>query len=133
MVTSATGRSRPVSRVTAAAYTVIAQELALLSREVRGSRAALEELLDPDFREVGASGRLWTREETIDALLADEDVARGEPAATDFVATVLAADVVLLTYESDDGERHARRVSVWRRAGAWRVLYHQGTPRGGDR
>jgi hypothetical protein len=44
-----------------AALGVIERELALLTPEVRGSADQLEELLDPDFAEIGKSGRLWTR------------------------------------------------------------------------
>ena len=44
---------------------VIERELALLTPEVRGSADQLEELLDPDFEEIGKSGRLWTRDEMI--------------------------------------------------------------------
>lgn len=40
----------------------------------------------------------------------------------------LAADVVMLTFETDHQGRRARRVSLWRRSGGrWRLLYHQGT------
>ena len=40
----------------------------------------------------------------------------------------LAADVVMLTFETDHEGRRARRVSLWRRSGGrWRLLYHQGT------
>ena len=52
---------------------VIERELALLTPEVRGSADQLEELLDPDFEEIGKSGRLWTRGEMIAALVADTD------------------------------------------------------------
>jgi hypothetical protein len=50
---------------------VIERELALLTPEVRGFADQLEELLDPDFEEIGKSGRLWTRSEMIAALVAD--------------------------------------------------------------
>jgi hypothetical protein len=52
---------------------VIERELALLTPEVRGSAHQLEELLDPDFAEIGKSGRLWMRGEMIAALVADTD------------------------------------------------------------
>ena len=50
---------------------VIEREVALLTPEVRGSAEQLEELLDPDFGEIGKSGRLWTRGEMVAALIAD--------------------------------------------------------------
>jgi hypothetical protein len=51
----------------------IERELALLTPDVRGSADQLEELLDPDFGEIGRSGRLWTRGEMIAALVKDTD------------------------------------------------------------
>jgi hypothetical protein len=50
---------------------VIDCELALLSCQVRRSAQQVDELLDSDFREIGASGRLWTRTEMISALASD--------------------------------------------------------------
>lgn len=106
----------------------VALELALLTPEVRGSRARLEELLDPGFTEIGASGRWWTRAEMIAALLADNDVRRPVP-VTEVAGRVVAPDLVLLTYRSDSDGRAARRSSLWRRTGSsWRILHHQGTP-----
>ena len=111
---------------------VIALERALLTREVRSSAAALDALLDPEFTETGASGRRWTRAEILDELPAGE--AGAVPPGPDRIADHamagrrLAADVVMLTFETDNQGRRARRVSLWRRSGGrWRVLYHQGT------
>jgi hypothetical protein len=53
---------------------VIEREVALLRPEVRSSAEQLEELLDPDFGEIGKSGRLWTRGEMIAGLVADTDL-----------------------------------------------------------
>jgi len=115
---------------------VIALERALLTREVRSSAAALDALLDPEFTETGASGRRWTRAEILAELLAEADAeAEAEAeAGQDRIADHamagrrLAADVVMLTFETDHDGRRARRVSLWRRSGGrWRVLYHQGT------
>ncbi len=50
---------------------VMERELALLTPEARGSAEQLEELLDPDFGEIGKSGRLGARGEMIAALVAD--------------------------------------------------------------
>ena len=114
---------------------VIALERALLTREVRSSAAALAALLDPEFTETGASGRRWTRAEILAALPAEAGAGAGPgPPGPDRIAghamagRRLAADVVMLTFETDHEGRRARRVSLWRRSGGrWRVLYHQGT------
>ncbi len=106
---------------------VIALERALLTREVRSSTAALDALLDPEFTETGASGRRWTRAEILADLPAGPP---GPDQIADYAMAGrrLAADVVMLTFETDHNGRRARRVSLWRRAGGrWRVLYHQGT------
>ncbi|MCY7343193.1 MAG: DUF4440 domain-containing protein [Pseudonocardia sp.] len=106
-------------------------ELALLSFDVRRSAAAVEDLLDPEFREIGASGRLWTRAETVAALAGDVPDGKVSISATEFHGVVLAQDLVLLTYVSDRNGRRARRSSLWRSSqGSWRMLHHQGTPLG---
>jgi hypothetical protein len=107
---------------------VIERELALLAPTVRASATTVDELLDPEFREVGVSGRLWSRDEIVAALAAERAERHGETTATELQATVLSPELVLLTYVSERDGRRARRMSLWRRsAGTWRVLYHQGT------
>lgn len=49
---------------------VIASELQLHDPVVRRSGEHLSRLLANDFREVGASGRVWTRGDVIDELTA---------------------------------------------------------------
>ena len=108
---------------------VIDRELALLSFSVRRSAHRVNELLDPDFREIGSSGRLWTRAEMLSSLADDLDEGSGSIEATEMVGVVVGLDLVLLTYVSDWRGRRARRSSLWRRsAGSWRLLHHQGTP-----
>ncbi|MDT0323845.1 nuclear transport factor 2 family protein, partial [Streptomyces millisiae] len=46
----------------------ITGELQLLDPDVRMSPSLAAELLDPEFIEVGASGRRWTYEEMLAAL-----------------------------------------------------------------
>ncbi|MEV6251352.1 nuclear transport factor 2 family protein [Streptomyces sp. NPDC051742] len=114
----------------------VAGELRLLDPSVRLSRPLAAELLDPEFTEVGASGRRWTYEE----MLADlpgmagsvEDGTHYEPEAV--TGVLLAPGLVHLTYETlRDGHR-ARRSSLWRRTpgapdgSAMRMYYHQATP-----
>lgn len=101
-------------------------ELRLLDPVVRGERAAVERLLHPDFRELGASGRTWDKEAVIE-LLGEEPGGRAE--VHDLVVERLAHDVVLVTYRARTPERSSHRASVWVRHGdSWRVRFHQGTP-----
>ena len=47
-------------------------ELTLLSFPVRRTAHQVDELLDPDFRKIGASGRGWTRAEMAGAVVGPE-------------------------------------------------------------
>jgi len=88
-----------------------------LSFPVRRTAHQVDELLDPDFRKIGASGRLWTRAEIVPALVGE------------LSGAVVGPELVLLTYVWHWRGRRARRSSLWRRsAGSWRLLHHQGTP-----
>ncbi|MDQ1538917.1 MAG: hypothetical protein QOE58_3310 [Actinomycetota bacterium] len=108
---------------------VIEREVALLTPEVRGSVDQLEELLDPDFQEIGKSGRLWRRAEMISALLADTDPAQRTINFSDMSGRTVGQGFVLLTYVTQVEGRRARRTSLWRQSmKGWRVLHHQGTP-----
>ncbi len=105
---------------------VIDRELLLLDPAVRHSPSTAADLLDPDFREFGASGRIWDRVSVLDRMAADDMAAT---AAVDITATRLAENVILLTYRSRRAGRTAIRSSLWRRCdgGPWRALFHQGT------
>ncbi|GAA1852414.1 nuclear transport factor 2 family protein [Pseudonocardia ailaonensis] len=106
---------------------VIASELRLLEHEVRASPAALRELLDPEFHEFGASGRVWDLGSILTFMGSPDD--HKEPPEIDRIRGVrLADDVVLLTYRSRRRDLTVLRSSVWRRRdGGWRVFFHQGT------
>ena len=101
-------------------------ERSLLTRAVRGDRARLEALLHPEFVEIGASGRRWSRAEMLDALLQEPTVTAVE--AFDLVARQLAPEVVLVTFTTRRGTTLVHRSSIWvRRGGDWTVVFHQGT------
>ena len=108
---------------------VMERELALLTPEVRGSADQLEELLDPDFGEIGKSGRLWTRGEMITELVTDTDPEQHPINFSDLSGRTVGRGFVLLTYVTEVEGRRARRSSLWRQSTqGWRVLHHQGTP-----
>lgn len=122
-----------MSHETNEVHEAIAGELRLMDPSVRASRSLARELLDPEFVEVGASGRRWTYDEMLAALPdldgAADDGPRYEPSK--FAGVVLAPGLVHLTFETTmDGSR-ARRSSLWRKQSAdatWRMYYHQATP-----
>lgn len=107
-------------------------ELRLLEPAVRLSEAAARRLLDPEFVEVGSSGRRWTYEEMLAALPGFDDSAPHGPRieASGMRGEPLAPGLVHLTYETVVAGHRARRSSLWRRGGCgtWRLSYHQGTP-----
>ena len=106
---------------------VSALERRLLDSVGRADAAGVDALLHPDFVEVGASGRLWTRAETLAALAAE--AGGGPPIEVfDLTGEPLAGHVVLLTFRTRRVGRQAVRSSLWvRDAAAWRVRFHQGT------
>ena len=101
---------------------------------VRCSAERLEQLLHPDFHEVGRSGRRYDRLTIVRFLAAQQQ----PPAVRSdgFALQQLGDRHALLSYRSahvqGDGSlaTHTLRASVWVRgdAGAWQLLYHQGTP-----
>jgi ribonuclease HI len=104
---------------------VVALELRLLDPAVREDREEVERLLHPEFREIGASGRLWNRDEMVAALA--EDPGTGAT-ASEIEARVVGEGVVLLTYVAESAAGRSLRSSLWVRGeDSWRVLFHQGT------
>jgi hypothetical protein len=82
-------------------HLVIERELALLSFQVRRLARQVDELLDPEFREIGASGRCWTRGEIVAALAGGPSGGEGAIQATEMAGALVGPDLVLLTYVSD--------------------------------
>jgi hypothetical protein len=122
--------------------TTLLQELQQLEVELhhpglRCSQQRIEQLLHPQFREVGRSGTQYTRATVIAHLLSQavQPTVRPTVQSGGFQATLLAEGCALLTYRSwhraADGSTSlcALRSSIWLRgATGWQVLYHQGTP-----
>jgi hypothetical protein len=110
----------------------IAGELRLLDPAVRASQALVDALLDPEFVEIGASGRFWTRAEVMAGL---SDLPGSQPegsrySASDIRGVRLAPGIVHLIFETVDDGHRARRSSIWRKTAGesgWRMYYHQGT------
>ncbi|MEO5663574.1 MAG: ribonuclease HI family protein, partial [Nocardioides sp.] len=102
---------------------VIALERSLLTDEVRSDRAAVAALLHPQWQEIGASGRLWNRDDQLD------EIGPIEAVTLDVVNLArLTPDLILLVWRasSDDGTR--LRSSLWQRTGGqWQQRFHQGT------
>jgi len=93
------------------------------------TRRDYENMTDPEFWEVGASGRRYSREfvlHTLENRAPDPEVSKW--LTRDFQCREIAADNYLITYTLFQGPRVTRRSTLWRRtADGWKVLYHQGT------
>lgn len=127
-VQSKSGSLEPVSSLDTAVAECMARERQLLQSATRSSAEALEGLLDAAFREIGASGTLWSRKGIIEALVGDDKAQAGSIADEEMEGRRLTEDLVLLTYVSDAAGRRARRSSLWRRSGeSWLLVHHQGT------
>ncbi|MEV7865804.1 nuclear transport factor 2 family protein [Streptomyces sp. NPDC088124] len=114
---------------TSAIAAAIDAELRLLDPAVRASPALLAELLHPDFREFGSSGREWERDAIITALAALGGPAKRPITTSKMRGVRLAPDVVHLTFDTESDGRRAHRSSLWRLTGDhWLLYFHQGTP-----
>ena len=84
----------------------------------------------PDFWEVGASGRRYSRDFIL-AMRAKDELVDADTAgwkASAFGLRRLGENTFLLTYTLDQAGRLTRRATIWEKAAdAWRILYHQGT------
>lgn len=88
-----------------------------------------EELVAPEFWEIGASGRRYSREFALNVLSSRQ----GDPAEDNWKTSEphlfeVAPDNYLLTYTLHQPGRITRRATLWRRVrGNWKAVYHQGT------
>ena len=103
----------------------------IFHRQEHGTtRADFERMTMPDFWEVGASGRAYSRATVLDELdrrRADHRVENFE--TSDFRCRQLAPNVYLLTYDLlQEAARKTRRATIWQRTPeGWKIAYHQGT------
>lgn len=100
--------------------------------EFGSTTAEFERATAPDYWEVGASGRRYSREFIL--AWAKDSPAHFVDAATagwqteEFGLRRLGHDTYLLTYTLDQAGRRTRRSTIWQNSeNGWRILYHQGT------
>lgn len=100
-------------------------ETELLGEDVRRNPLVLERLIADDFREFSASGAIWRKRETIDALKVEVFVERS---ISNSALTVISEDAALLTYTCTSPLHNSLRSSIWRRTTeGWQLFFHQGT------
>lgn len=97
------------------------------------TRADFQKMTEPDFWEVGASGRRYSRNYVLDELERRYQVGGENPApeslkASGFHCRRLSGDVYLLTYTLLQGDRKTRRATIWQQTPeGWKIVFHQGT------
>jgi hypothetical protein len=94
------------------------------------TRIDFENAMAPEYWEVGASGRRYSREFILRTLEVsppmDADAAGWQ--CSDYGLRRLGPDTYLFTYTLRQGERTTRRATIWQStANGWNILYHQGT------
>lgn len=111
---------------------LLRMEEAMADPAVRKSKEAMAHILDPEFREIGASAQVFSYNETLDTLAQESDFTPYK--VTDFHLEILSPDIALVTYEIPARECKgvmkpgSRRSSIWALTnGEWRLKFHQGT------
>lgn len=94
------------------------------------TRADFENATAPEYWEVGASGRRYSREFILWGLdrYPPADAASVGWRSYDHGLRRLGPDTYLLTYTLAQADRITRRATIWRTTPeGWHILYHQGT------
>jgi hypothetical protein len=91
--------------------------------------AGFERIVSPDFWEVGASGKTYTREFALAVLKNRPTTPPQVMWKTDnFAVKQVGQNVFLLTYTLIQPERITKRLTVWHYTEYnWQAMYHQGT------
>lgn len=111
---------------------LIALEKALLTFAVRHSDFKLKQLIAPEFREIGASGAYFGRNDILQRLPKEQN---WTAKVQDFECYPLADGLCQLVFkafikhQAEDVGTYSLRSSLWQKhADGWKVIFHQGTP-----
>jgi len=117
---------RPSRKTAGLERTLLEAEKALTDPEVRRSPKRVDQLLHPEFIEIGSSGDVYDRNTMIEMMTSE---APGGVVIRDFKVHLLSEDTALVTYRSiGTSGKEARRSSIWVDEGSgWRLIHHQGT------
>ena len=99
------------------------------------TRTDFESLTAPDFFEIGASGRIYTRDhvlETLETRYTDPSYIDDPWETSDFTLRQLSPETYLITYtliqHLTTHRRISRRTTIWQQTpSGWQILFHQGT------
>lgn len=104
---------------------LIALEKSLHDPAVRSDKCMLEKLLDSDFFEYGTSGKIWTREMTLEELT---EKPQAIIHSFDYNVRELTSSLCQVTYKTRRESFDVLRSSLWRRHNdEWKMIFHQGT------
>jgi hypothetical protein len=109
---------------------LIGLEKKLHSFNAQKSKKELDILLSEKFKEIGASGRIYTKKEVLDNLTKSRQY---EIEATDFNVNELSPGIMQLLYKTTEKAdssviRTTVRHSLWKKHGNnWKMIFHQGT------
>jgi len=100
--------------------------------EFGSNPAEFERSTAPEYWEVGASGRRYSREFILawakDSPTHFVDAKEAGWQTGDFGLRRLGPNIYLLTYTLDQAGRRTRRSTIWQSSKTgWRILFHQGT------
>ncbi len=97
--------------------------------ELGTTRADFDRMMTEDFSEIGASGRVFSREFVLDLLDERHKTLRKESLkASGFQVRRLGENLFLLHYDLLQGARRTKRTTIWRQEGEdWKIVFHQGT------
>jgi hypothetical protein len=90
---------------------------------------AIDNMMAPNFWEIGASGRRYSREYVSKVLSERLQYPKIEKwISSGFHCQEITENNYLLTYLLQQGDRITQRSSIWRRTPkGWQILFHQGT------
>ena len=103
----------------------------LLRPETRRSSHRLSELIADEFLEIGASGKIFRKQDVIDNLNNEESF---ESIISNFHSTQITKEIVLVTYTLERSVMNGKqgrisiRSSLWKlEQDHWKIIFHQGT------
>jgi len=109
---------------------IIEMELKLLDKNVRNDKNELNKCISKDFIEYGASGKLYTYNETLQ--LSSNEEKQIEYKILKMDAKRLSKNIILLLYTIEIKRENeniiTNRSSIWKKEfGSWKIIFHQGT------
>jgi hypothetical protein len=105
-------------------------EEAMWTEATRFDESFMQDSLAADFFEFGSSGRMYTRDATLNTT---RQVIGASLPLQELVIRLLDDNTAQVTYISETsatgGPRRARRSSIWSKTSTgWQLRFHQGTP-----